>query len=416
MKSSIIRKENNLEIYLDNAATTPIGFFTKSQLQKHLGLYQYPTPYSILCGNPSSSHKKGKEAKQIIESAKKTILKGLGASEGEIVFTSGGTESNNLVILGLANHLIEIGKTTIVTTEIEHPSILESCAYLEKIGFNVIYAPINTYGEVCMVNLERLIKANKERIGLVTIQTVNSEIGTIQNIIRIGKYCREYNILFHTDAVQAIGHEKIIADSCNLDFISISGHKFHAPKGIGALYVRNPKLLSPIFYGGGQQIGLRSGTENVIGIKCLAGELSHSLNLDLQNNHFYNLREVFKKELKTCMKVKYSFNGRAGVHNIISLTIPGVLGEALAMRLNEEGVYVSTKSACHSNSLEPSHVLKAIGLPDQKALCTIRISTSSYNTEEEMKIAAKKIAVAVDELYSLTNLPSDTEAEMAVVD
>ena len=250
-------------IYLDNAATTPLSSYVCTQLRASFGLF----------GNPSSVHKVGVEARDMMNRTRKSLLNILSAKSGDVIFTSGGSEANNLAIIGLENHLRKNNKTTIITSKVEHLSVLNSCKYMEDKGFNVIYMPVCYDGRIDIEELDRVMGLNKDTLGLVAIQTVNSEIGTVQNIRDIGDLCGEYGVLFMTDAVQAIGHMKIDVEECHIDLLTISGHKIHAPKGIGALYVRDRSILSPIILGGGQEYSLRSGTENVIGIMGLGAAL-----------------------------------------------------------------------------------------------------------------------------------------------
>lgn len=380
-------------IYLDYAASSPLLGEVKHRIFDTLAIY----------GNPSSTHAAGAEARKIIDGAKKNLLDFLGAKEGDIIFTSGGTEANNLAILGLEDFLRKSGKTTIVTSKIEHPSVLKAYEHLEGKGFNVIYMPVHEDGRVDIEDLHMVIEANMSTLGLVSIQTVNSEIGTVQNIEDIGGLCRDYDILFHTDAVQGVGHVEIDVEKCCIDLLSMSGHKLGTPKGVGALYVRYKKALSPLVYGGGQEYGLRSGTENVLGIAALDAAvktLKHS-----SSSHFaaIDLFHAFiLDELEISMKVPFFINNADGRTHIVSLTIPKVEGSSLALLLNEAGICVSTGSACSSGSLEPSYVLKAIGLSDKDAVCTIRISFLPYvSSLTDIQKAIQKIAELSKQLYEL---------------
>lgn len=380
-------------IYLDNAASTPI-----------LGnVIDSATVYLNEYGNPSSVHQKGRVAKNIIEEVRKIILDYIHADEGTIVFTSGGTESNNLAILGMASYMEKNNKKTIITSKIEHPSVLNACKHLEdERGFKVFYMPVCYDGRVDIEELYRIMCENKDTLGLVTIQTVNSEIGTIQLINDIGALCEEFNVPFHTDAVQAISHIDIDVKKDNISFLSLSGHKIFAPKGIGALYIKDTSMLSPIILGGGQENGLRSGTENTLGIICLGTAISLCEKAESYHTTVVKkLRGKFLDVLQQNMKVPYRINHWGGVDNIISLTIQKVEGNSLMLMLNNKDICVSTGSACSANKLESSHVLKAIGIENNDAICTIRISLSSLNTEEEMNIAAKTISEISKQLRDL---------------
>lgn len=379
-------------IYFDNAASTPITDEIKYVIDNVAEVY----------GNPSSAHYGGKEAKALISLARERILNYLSAKNGTVIFTSGGTESNNLAIMGVANYLRKIGKTTIITSKIEHPSVLNVCKHMENNGFNVIYMPVCYDGRVDIEELDKIMQKNRDTLGLVTIQTVNSEIGTMQCIEDIGFLCRENEVLFHTDAVQAVGHVRIDVEKYNIDMLSISGHKIYTPKGVGALYVRNKEILSPIMFGGGQEFGVRSGTENTIGIAALGTAVFNiDCSLNIMNSGVSFVRDYMIKKLEEFMTLPYSINCLDYSDNIISLTIPGVEGSSLAMMLSENGIYISTGSACSSSQLEPSHVLKAIGLSDSDAACTVRISLSYLNTLTEANAAAKYIAKMAQDIYSL---------------
>lgn len=366
-------------IYLDNAATS-------ERINR------------LVVGNPSSTHSVGKNAKDAIELCRKQVTEILNAPEGgTVIFTSGGTESNNLAILGLKNHLKEIRAKRIITTPIEHPSVLESYKAMQREGFAINFLKIDEKGRVDLMVLERLLQ--QSNVGLVSVQMVNSEIGTIQPIKEIGKLCAEHWVLFHVDAVQGFGHYPLDVKDCNIDMVSISGHKIQAPKGVGALYVRDRTILSPILYGGGQQYGLRSGTENVGGIMDFAECLSW-IDTDYASDHYKDLYVAFETEFQKAIgDIEYWFNGEGYGSHILSLTIPHVEGSALAMMLNSKGIYVSTGSACHSNSLEPSTVLKSIGLSDADALCTIRISFSESTEIGEALEAGRIIAETARDLY-----------------
>ena len=380
-------------IYLDYAASSPLLGEVKHRIFDILAIY----------GNPSSTHAAGAEARKIIDDAKKNLLDFLGAKEGDIIFTSGGTEANNLAILGLEDYLRKSGKTTIVTSKIEHPSVLKAYEHLEGKGFNVIYMPVHEDGRVDIEDLHMVIEANMSTLGLISIQTVNSEIGTVQNIEDIGGLCRDYDILFHTDAVQGVGHVPIDVEKCYIDLLSMSGHKLGTPKGVGALYVRYKKALSPLVYGGGQEYGLRSGTENVLGIAALDTAISCWRNwVNSCINYVKIMRPEIADGLTECMKVPFFINNEDSGGHIISLTIPKVEGSSLALLLNEAGICVSTGSACSSGNLEPSYVLRAIGLSDKDAVCTIRISYSPYfSLTSDIFKAIQKIAELSKQLYEL---------------
>lgn len=379
-------------IYLDNAATTKIS----------------KTAFEAACwtihdcyGNPSSLHKAGTEAAQMVAKARKQIARCIGAMDDEIVFTAGGSESDNLALRGIAPYLKENGKTTIITSQIEHHAVLNTCKVLEKDGFKVIYMPVDEDGRVDIEELERVMKIFKDTLGLVSIMAVNNEIGSIQLIDDIGDLCQEYGVLFMTDAVQALGHIHLDVNTSHIDLMAMSGHKIHAMKGIGALYVRRGIKLEPVITGGGQENHLRAGTENVPGIVSM-GEAAEKIikNIDADRAYYEHLRKLFLGELDR-LGVNYVVNCSGGVPNIISLTLPKCESEAMLLLLNEKGICVSAGSACTAGSLDPSHVLKALYLDDQDASCTIRISMGANNCSDDMIKTANAIFESVQQLQSM---------------
>lgn len=379
-------------IYLDNAATTKIS----------------RTAFEAACwaihdcyGNPSSLHKAGTEAAQMVTKARKQIAKCIGATADEIIFTAGGSESDNLALRGIAPYLKENGKTTIITSQIEHHAVLNTCKVLERDGFKVIYMPVDADGRVDIEELERVMKIFKDTLGLVSIMAVNNEIGSIQLIDDIGDLCQEYGVLFMTDAVQALGHIHLDVNASHIDLMAMSGHKIHAMKGIGALYVRRGIKLEPVITGGGQENHLRAGTENVPGIVSM-GEAAEKMikNIDVDRAYYEHLRKLFLSELDR-LSVNYIVNCTGGVPNIISLTLPKCESEAMLLLLNEKGICVSAGSACTAGSLDPSHVLKALYLDEQDASCTIRISMGANNCSDEMIQAANAIFESVQQLQAM---------------
>lgn len=377
-------------IYLDNAATTSISYSVKEAMRQAMDLY----------GNPSSSHAMGMQARKMVESVRQKILDFLGAKSGTVIFTSGGSEANTLAIYGVRDYLKRAGRMTIITSRIEHPSVLNVCAEMERLGFHVIYMPVCRDGRIDIEELDSMMHEHKDDLGLVSIQTVNSEIGTVQCVSDIGDLCEEYGVLFHTDAVQAVGHVPVNVVKNKIHLLSMSGHKFYTPKGIGALYVSDTALLSPVIYGGSQEFGLRSGTENTIGIAALGAAIENvDLLFPIWKGQIERLHTLFIQELENQMTIPYSINGCVDGGNIISLTIPKVEGKALMLMLNQNDICVSTGSACHAASLKPSDVLMAIGLSEQDAVCTIRISFSVDTTEQDIAIAVKKIAELSARLY-----------------
>ena len=379
-------------IYLDHAATTRM-----SRDAVEAALKAVYDNY----GNPSSLHQAGTNARKMVDKAREQIAKCIGASPDEIIFTAGGSESDNLALRGVAPFLKESGKTTIITSQIEHHAVLNTCKALEQDGFKVIYMPVDADGRVDIEELERVMKIFKDTLGLVSIMAVNNEVGSIQLIDDIGDLCQEYNALFMTDAVQALGHIPLNVTKTHIDLMSMSGHKVNAMKGVGALYVRHGIKLEPIITGGGQEHHLRAGTENVPGIVSMGQAVETVVrNMDGDKVHYELLRKIFFDELNR-LKVNYVVNCDGGVPNIISLTLPNCESEAMLLLLNERGICVSAGSACTAGSLDPSHVLKALYLDDRDASCTIRISMGANNFCNEMIQAADAIAESVQQLQAM---------------
>ena len=365
-------------IYLDNAATTRV--LEKAFNAASLAMYTY-------YGNPSSLHDIGRNAANMVNNARVKISNFIGANPNEIIFTAGGTESDNLGLFGVAPYLKSIGRTTIITSLIEHHAVLNACKKLGQDGFKIIYMPVDQDGRVDIEELEKVMNSSKGTLGLVCIMAVNNEIGSIQLIDDIGDLCHEHGVLFMTDAVQALGHIPLNVDESHIDIMAMSGHKIGALKGIGALYVRDGVKLEPIIVGGGQERNIRSGTENVPGIVSM-GMAVEILSETMQENIFRyeDLRFVFLSKLDE-FGVEYIINAPDGVPNIISLTLPGCESEAMLLLLNERNIYVSAGSACTAGSLEPSHVLRALYLSDQDANCTIRISLGDNSIHEMIQVA-----------------------------
>ncbi len=365
-----------MEVYLDNSATTRC-FDEVAQLM-----------YKIMCedyGNPSSMHHKGVEAEQYLRYAKETLAKLLKVSEKEILFTSGGTESDNIALIGtaMANH--RRGRH-LITTRIEHPAILQPMAYLENQGFKVTYLPVDHEGRISLSDLERAIRPDTI---LVSIMHTNNEIGAVEPIAEAGALIKRVNpqTLFHVDAVQGFGKFRIYPSQMQVDMLSVSGHKIHGPKGIGFLYIREGAKVSPIIYGGGQQKGMRSGTENVPGIAGLAkaAELVYE-NLDEDMDRMYGLREMLIQGVENIEGIRVNgCPGRQGAAHIVSLSVRGIRSEVLLHALEEKGIYVSAGSACASNKPQTSATLKAIGVEKDLLDSTIRFSISVFTTAEEIR-------------------------------
>ncbi|MDY2988038.1 MAG: aminotransferase class V-fold PLP-dependent enzyme, partial [Oscillospiraceae bacterium] len=343
-------------VYADNAATTPV-----SQTVLNAMLPYYTEKY----GNPSSLYAVGREAKKALEEARENVANHLGALPNEIFFTSGGSEADNWAIKGVAHELAKKGKKHIITSKFEHHAVLHTTEALEKEGFEVTYLEVYENG---IVKPEDVEKAIREDTALVTIMYANNEIGTIQPISEIGAICKKHGVLFHTDAVQAVGNVKINVKEENIDLLSLSGHKLHAPKGVGALYVRRGIRLPNLISGGAQERGKRAGTENVAGIVALSVAMDEAYaNLDERNARLIRMRD---RLIEGASKIERSrLNGDAvkRLPGNFNMCFEGIEGESLLLKLDFAGICASSGSACTSGSLDPRHVLLAIGLPHEIA-------------------------------------------------
>ena len=376
-----------MEIYLDNSATTkPYPEVVDKMVVALTNQY----------GNPSAIYKKGIEVEREIKEIRRNIARSLGAKETEIYFTSGGTECNNTIIRSVAN-LNKKTKKHIISTCIEHPSVLNTLKDLEEQGFEVTYLPVDSQGKISIDDLKNAIK---DDTFLVSTMHVNNEIGAIQPIEEIGKYLKtlKQKVYFHVDAVQSYAKIKFRPSKYNIDFMSVSGHKLHGPKGIGFMYVKENNRIKPLLTGGGQEIGVRSGTENVPGIYGL-GKAVEILNQDLQGtiDKIRSLRDLLKKEiLENIDNVKIN-SPEDGVCHVLNVSFRGVKGEVLLHYLEQKEIYVSTGSACSSKK-KGSHVLNAIGLSAEEIEGAIRFSLSDLNTEEEIREVVKALKESVSDL------------------
>ena len=375
--------ETNLtEVYLDNSATTRCSERAKDLMVKVL-MEDY--------GNPSSLHMKGVEAENYIKEAKKKIAKTLKVDEKEILFTSGGTESNNTALIGAALANKRAGNH-IITTSIEHASVSAVTGYLEELGFRVTYLKVDADG---IISLDELREAVCEDTILVSMMMVNNEIGAVEPIEEAIKVIKEKNpnTLVHVDAIQAYGKYRIFPKKLGIDMLSVSGHKIHAPKGTGFLFIKDKTKVKPLIYGGGQQKGMRSGTENVPGVAAL-GEAAEEIyeNFEEKIDHLYQIKQRF---VEGVLKIEGVFvNGKTGrdsAPQIVSVSIDGVRSEVMLHTLEDRKIYVSAGSACSSNKPAPSRTLQGIGLPKQKLESTIRISFCVNTTEEEVDYAVEKM-------------------------
>jgi cysteine desulfurase len=353
-------------------------------------------------GNPSSLHLKGVEAERFVTDAKKKIAKTLKVQEKEICFTSGGTESNNLAILGAAQANKRAG-THVITTSIEHASVANPFAALEEMGYEVTYLPVNAYGEI---STEELASAIRPDTILVSLMQVNNEIGAVEPIAEAGRIIKAANpnILFHVDAIQSYGKMRIYPNKMNIDLLSVSGHKIHGPKGSGFLYIKDKTKMKPLIYGGGQQKGMRSGTENVPAIAGL-GVAAEAIYTDFEQKveHLYALREHFIAGVTAIDGV--SVNGRldrSAAPHIVSVSIEGVRAEVMLHTLEDRQIYVSAGSACSSNKPSVSRTLKQIGLKESLLDSTIRFSFCAETTMEEIDYAISVMSEVIPMLQKYT--------------
>ncbi|MGC8942844.1 MAG: cysteine desulfurase family protein [Caldisericia bacterium] len=388
--------EINKRIYLDNATTTRVD----DEVIKEMEIY-----FKEIYGVPSSifSHKDGLIAKEAIEKVRNLISQKLNKKGGEIIFTSGGTESNNLIIKGVAYKLQEKGKH-LITSPIEHLSVLNVMKNLEREGFEISYVPVDEYGFVNLNELKKLIR--KDTI-LISIQHVNQEVGTVQNIEEIGKIAKDNGILFHTDSSLGFPYFDIDLEKINIDFITITPHKFYGPKGVGAIYVRDLNKIKPILNGGYNEFNLRPGTENVPSIMGF-GKAIEIFNKEdvkkIENLKRYLLNRIVKEieDIRINSPIENSHPG------ILNITFFYIEGESIVLRMDMLGVSLITGSACFSKSLEASHVLLAMGLSHEVAHGSIRFSLSKYNAKDEMDYVVDSLKETVKILRDLSPLKKES--------
>lgn len=384
-------------IYLDNAATTAVS---PEVLETML-------PYFTECfGNPSSIHGTGREAAKAVAAARKQVAAAIGAQPQEIYFTAGGSESDNWAIKGTAFAKKNKGNH-IITSAIEHHAVLHTCKWLEKQGFEVTYLPVDENGLVSPADVE---KAITDRTILITVMAANNEIGTVEPIAEIGRIAHEHGIVFHTDAVQAIGAIPIDVNEMNIDMLSMSGHKFHGPKGIGVLYVRKGVRLDTLIQGGAQERGQRAGTENLAGIVGIGKAIELAArNLTENAARMTALRDkLINGILKEIPDVRLNGHPTKRLPNNCNVSIRYVEGEALLLRLDLAGIAGSSGSACTSGSLDPSHVLLAIGLPHEIAHGSLRLSLGTDTTEEQIDEVLRVLPGIVSDLRAMSVLNAET--------
>lgn len=380
-------------VYADNAATTAVSPAVLEAMLPY---------YTEHYGNPSSLYSKGTAARTAVDAARQQVARAIGADAVEIYFTSGGSESDNWAIRGVAEKLKSKGKNHIITTSFEHHAVLHPCERLEKEGFSVTYLDVHEDG---IVRPEEVEAAITERTALVTVMYANNEIGTIQPISEIGAICRKHGVLFHTDAVQAVGNVPIDVKKENIDMLSLSGHKLHAPKGVGALYLRKGVQLPNLIDGGAQEKGKRAGTENVAGIVGLGVATENAVaTMEVRTE---KLRRMQTRLIDGALKIEKSrLNGHREkrLAGNTSLCFEGIEGESLLLLLDLKGICASSGSACTSGSLDPSHVLLAIGLPHEIAHGSLRLSLSDENTEEDVDAILEILPHIVERLRSMSPL------------
>ena len=377
-------------IYMDNAATTEMSAAAINAVTEAWKVY----------GNPSSLHGAGREAFFMLDKAREDVANALGADKKEIYFTSGGSESDNWAILGAAKAMALKGKKEIISTAIEHHAVLHTLNVLEKEGFKIILLPVSSEGYVTPKQVEEAITENT---ALVTVMMANNEIGTIQPIAEIGEVCRKNGVLFHTDAVQAVGHIPVDVKALNVDMLSLSGHKFHGPKGVGALYLRKGVRLPNLINGGAQESGRRAGTENLAGICGMAAALKESVeNMEANNAKIIPLRDKLINGLTAVERTRLNGGRENRVPNNVSVCFEGIEGESLLLWLDAKGICASSGSACTSGSLDPSHVLLAIGLIHEIAHGSLRLSLSEHTTEEEVDYVLETVPGIVKYLREMS--------------
>lgn len=387
---------NKRTLYLDNAATMETKNSTSCFLTDYLPFYR-----DVYCGNPSSLHHRGVAAKRLLNDMRKVIAESISANAHEIYFTSGGTESDNWAIKGVAEANAQKGKH-IITSKIEHPAVLHSCEHIKNYGYEVTFLDVDGAGLVSLDDLEAAIRPDTV---LVSIMAANNEVGTIEPIKEIGNLCHKHGVLFHTDAVQAYSHILIDVNEMNIDLMSVSGHKIGVPQGIGFLYIKEGTRIANIIDGGGQERGMRSGTENIL--------LIDALGRNVIKHNMYNTKEIEAQEYRM-KKIQERIDGivlqipgviKTGhlvnrLSNICSYCFEGITGESLVILLDQYGICVSSGSACSSGALTPSHVLESMRVPDNYINGSLRVSTNGYETDEDIQYFGDKLTSAVKFLRS----------------
>ncbi|TJX68678.1 cysteine desulfurase NifS [Soehngenia saccharolytica] len=380
-------------IYMDHAATTQVRKEVLDEMIPYFNEYY---------GNPSSIYYLSNFSKMAIDKARERVAKAINAEKNEIYFTAGGSESDNWAIKGVASKLRDKGNH-IITSKIEHHAILHTCEYLEKLGYEITYLDVDEYG---MISLDELEKAIKNETILISIMFANNEIGTIEPIKEIGEIARKHNVIFHTDAVQAVGSLPIDVKDMNIDLLSMSAHKLYGPKGVGALYIRKGIKIDPLIHGGAQERNKRAGTENVPGIVGLgkAIELAYS-ELEENTAKLIELRDYMIKSIQSRIPdVRLNGHPTKRLPGNVNMCFRYIEGESLLLSLDMYKIEASSGSACTSGSLDPSHVLLAIGLPHEIAHGSLRLSLGIENTKEEVDFVVEKLTTIVDRLRQMSPL------------
>lgn len=382
-----------MEVYLDNSATTRCLPCVAELMTK------------VMCedyGNPSSMHNKGVQSEKYLRYAKEIIAKNLKVQEKEILFTSGGTESDNIALIGTAMANYRAGKH-IITTRIEHPAILQTCAFLEEQGFKITYLPVDHNGIIRLSDLEQ---AMTRQTIIVSIMHTNNEVGSLQPIAEAGELIKRMNpnTVFHVDAVQGFGKFRIFPKKMNIDLLSVSAHKIHGPKGVGFLYINDKVKIKPIIFGGGQQKGMRSGTENVPGIAGMAKAVEEIYtDFDAKVDRLYAIKDRFVAGLSAIEGVHVNgLTGRNSAPHVVSVSVQGVRSEVLLHALEDKGIYVSAGSACASNKPSVSSTLRAIGIDKQYLDSTLRFSFSFFTTEDEIDYTLQQMQEMIPMLRRYT--------------
>lgn len=378
-------------VYADNSATTNISDEVFEAMLPYLK-DQY--------GNASSIYKLGRDAHKAIKESRAKVAKALNADPNEIFFTSCGTESDNWAIRGVCEKLKAKGKNHIVTSVFEHHAILHTCQYMERQGYEVTYVPVGDKG---LVNVEDVKNAITDKTAIVSIMYANNEIGTIQPIEEIAKVCHEKGVIFHTDAVQAVGNVEIDVKKQGIDMLSLSGHKIHAQKGIGAIYIKRGLVLPNLIYGGGQERGKRPGTENTAAIVGLGRAMEIAVQgIPEKNERVTKMRNRLIDGLLTIPNTRLNGDREKRLAGNCNISFEGVEGESLLLKLDEHGIMASSGSACTSGSLDPSHVLLSLGLKHEVAHGSLRLSINNQNTEEDIDYILEWVPKVIEELRSMS--------------